>query len=274
MFVLSMNPKNSMRVFVVSFFALALTHCSLLITYDRSDTLQTDDGGSFPDIISPVTEVGVGGMCSGTSTRCGNLCVDTRTNTGHCGACGQACDGRKVCSNGTCVCPSRSVEFEGTCVSTASDPRNCGAAGRACAPFQLCVQGVCACQPGWAMMGGRCINLRSDGTNCGMFGRTCSSMGMGMGQSTTCVAGNCSRGSCGNNTTNCNNACVDTDTDERHCGRCNGECAGDQLCVRGTCQRYYVPANCRSCPCDCPSSRSCCLLTTIQSLICIEGGCR
>jgi hypothetical protein len=269
-----MNPKNSMRIFTATFFALTLTHCSVLITYDRNDNPQTD-GGDFPDIISPVTEVGVTGMCLPMFTRCGDLCVDTRTSNNHCGTCGSACRPLQACVSGVCRCPVGSVaNAEGNCVSLASDPLNCGMAGRACNTDQYCAGGRCVCRMGWTQAGSRCTDLRSDASNCGRVGQVCPNMGMN--PNNTCINGVCTRNNnCnGDNTAVCNNACVDRSTDERNCGGCGNACAVDQFCVAGNCRRYYVPANCRSCPCNCASGRTCCIATAIASFVCIEGNCR
>jgi hypothetical protein len=44
--------------------------------------------------------------CPGTLLRCGGDCVDTRTNTAHCGGCGAPCAGGESCSAGTCATPA------------------------------------------------------------------------------------------------------------------------------------------------------------------------
>jgi hypothetical protein len=153
-----MNPKNSMRIFTATFFALTLTHCSVLITYDRNDNPQTD-GGDFPDIISPVTEVGVTGMCLPMFTRCGDLCVDTRTSNNHCGTCGSACRPLQACVSGVCRCPVGSVaNAEGNCVSIARagdvfvewDGRRQVVAALTLEAMQAIAEGLARCAQTWA----------------------------------------------------------------------------------------------------------------------------
>jgi hypothetical protein len=40
---------------------------------------------------------------------------------------------------------------------------------------------------------------------------------------------------CKGNQTRCNGACVNTDTDRKHCGRCGLECAKGEQCLNGRC---------------------------------------
>lgn len=72
--------------------------------------------------------------CSPSSlTRCGGQCVDTQTDSNHCGTCGTACLG---VPNGTPVC------IDGTCdleCAFAADP--CG--GACCAQDQFCQADAC-----------------------------------------------------------------------------------------------------------------------------------
>jgi hypothetical protein len=35
----------------------------------------------------------------------------------------------------------------------------------------------------------------------------------------------------------CGNSCVDTDTDDAHCGSCTTMCNGARHCVAGTCKK-------------------------------------
>src|SRR5512147_395166 len=41
--------------------------------------------------------------CSGSSTLCGDTCVNTRSDNANCGACGAACAPGQVCSAGQCA---------------------------------------------------------------------------------------------------------------------------------------------------------------------------
>ena len=50
--------------------------------------------------------------------------------------------------------------------------------------------------------------------------------------------------------TNCNNQCVDTNTDNANCGECNNLCSADEICVSGVCE-------CEAGLTDCGSSAGC-----------------
>jgi hypothetical protein len=55
--------------------------------------------------------------CSGL-TDCSGVCVDTRTDVSHCGACGNACTGGRVCVAGACVCRAGRSDCSGVCLAT------------------------------------------------------------------------------------------------------------------------------------------------------------
>jgi hypothetical protein len=55
--------------------------------------------------------VGAAGGCGGELSGCGGVCVDTRYDPNHCGACGEACAEGTLCSDGACsvACGSGTV---------------------------------------------------------------------------------------------------------------------------------------------------------------------
>ncbi|MBW2262328.1 MAG: hypothetical protein JRG91_10180, partial [Deltaproteobacteria bacterium] len=62
----------------------------------------------------------------------------------------------------------------------------------------------------------------------------------------------------------CEDGCVDTDTNVRHCGGCRSRCDRDQVCFSGDCWDYEPAVGCTSgCSgCDsCPTDEICCELT-------------
>jgi hypothetical protein len=60
------------------------------------------------------------------------------------------------------------------------------------------------------------------------------------GPGMTCVPGCTASHGCSGGLSCCNEACVDTDTDEAHCGACNDPCAGQDSCIDGGCQSGTV----------------------------------
>ena len=125
------------------------------------DTATTDGSGpdgsgdlgasDAPD--APATEVGVDApasdlatgdaACSAGLSLCGGVCVDTNSTTAHCGACGMACGGGKICSGGACVCDPGQRDCGGTCVDVNTDATHCGTCTTACTAGQVCSVGIC-----------------------------------------------------------------------------------------------------------------------------------
>jgi hypothetical protein len=123
------------------------------------------------------------------------------------------------------------------CVDLKTDSMNCGKCGTTCPMGATCVQGSCQCMAGQTKCGNTCVDLKTDGTNCGKCGTICGNdagaiMGGGMWQ---CVAGACTV-VCPAPKTNCNNACVDIQTDMDNCGMCGNPCDPQtQQCTMGQC---------------------------------------
>lgn len=92
------------------------------------------DAGGLEDIGDPGCGAGEG-MCDG-------VCTDLIENDAHCGECGRACDGGRVCAAAQCVCEV--AEFcGGACVDTTSNSQHCGMCDNACAGGEACVGGDC-----------------------------------------------------------------------------------------------------------------------------------
>ena len=78
---------------------------------------------------------------------CDGLCVNSKEDIDHCGACGQRCpevsNGTRECNGGRCRvrCNSGFNDCSGTCADTKTDPAHCGSCGKACSG--LCVLGEC-----------------------------------------------------------------------------------------------------------------------------------
>lgn len=81
------------------------------------------------------------------------VCVDTQSNTSHCGACGKSCPSNGSCSKGKCVCPQgKSTTCSGydrygkpysLCVDLNSDNNHCGGCGQNCKVGHTCVNKIC-----------------------------------------------------------------------------------------------------------------------------------
>jgi len=217
----------------------------------------------------------VSGQCNCTAplTTCGTnptRCADLQTSNRDCGTCGNRCQGGQTCAAGTCSCPQGSVwdAANSRCVVLSSDPNNCGAIGATCNNQQWCTSGQCQCRPGFA--GANCtISLNSDSQNCGSLGNVCA------GASPRCVDGVC-RAVCpgGPYDPGCAaGQCVNTDTNPMHCGGCGTQCAQNEVCVQGTCQRFYLSPSCNTCPCTTCANNGdpCCANPTGGYGLCVTG---
>lgn len=160
-------------------------------------------------------------------TECEGACVDTRTDSDHCGACGVACDAGQTCDDGECRCVHGTTECDGACVETSADPANCGDCGVACGDEEVCSAGECAveCAEDLTDCDGACENTLESLLNCGDCGVECAP-----GQ--LCLEGECT---CTDGLTQCKGECVDTRTDDDHCGTCDVACAGGTSCSSGSC---------------------------------------
>jgi hypothetical protein len=72
--------------------------------------------------------------CSEGQTRCGDRCVNLKTNERHCGSCRNRCGTKQTCCGGRCVNLKRSE-------------RHCGSCSNRCAEGEECVDGVCGGEP-------------------------------------------------------------------------------------------------------------------------------
>jgi hypothetical protein len=68
--------------------------------------------------------------CSQGQTRCGDRCVNLKTNERHCGSCSNRCGSKQTCCQGRCVNLQRSE-------------RHCGSCSNRCAADEECVKGEC-----------------------------------------------------------------------------------------------------------------------------------
>ncbi len=115
---------------------------------DASDVADvTADRPDARDVIDIVCDAGLD-ACAADG---GSVCVDTRTDPRHCGACGRACCPGQFCAGGMCVlgCPAGQTVCTPagatcpTCFDTSVSPAHCGMCNNPCAAGQTCVAGRC-----------------------------------------------------------------------------------------------------------------------------------
>lgn len=161
--------------------------------------------------------------CSEEQTRCGDRCVNLKTNERHCGSCRNRCRSNQTCCNGNCVNLQR-------------NERHCGRCGNRCAEGQECVGGVC---------GGGCVSN----------GGACDS-------GSECCSGNCKSGMCVESCIPPNAIPCDPLNPFAACGpavpggcQCGVEASsGAHYCVSNA--AIPMPMQCTS-SCDCPTGQIC-----------------
>jgi hypothetical protein len=170
--------------------------------------------------------------CSAGLDRCGEDCVDTRSNPAHCGACAAACGSSQVCDLGACAddCSAGKTNCDSACVDVSKDPLHCGDCASVCNKGEICGNGTCnlTCFPGQTACGSSCVELQVDDQHCGKCGNNCPT-----GQA--CKAGSCEV-SCTGSQVECSGACVDTQTNQNHCGGCGVACKAGEACSAGQCK--------------------------------------
>lgn len=93
---------------------------------------------------------------------CGTECVDTATNSRHCGACDNACGANEQCMNRACVpvataCEGGKVSCNGQCVDVLTDSEHCGECNTECGDNMSCQNAACLCNEGFADFDGEKI---------------------------------------------------------------------------------------------------------------------
>jgi hypothetical protein len=158
---------------------------------------------------------------------CRPQCTPTRLGTNsNCADCGNVCVGGRTCTGatggvgGSCQCPagSRDCCLNPPCVNP------CCPDGRACCGGQCCPEGYRCCD-------GHCCPNVADCCN---------------GQCCPAGAPTC-----------CGVTCVDTGSNVQHCGACNNQCRGGQICFNNVCTPYST--ECRNGQCVCPNGTYLCL---------------
>jgi hypothetical protein len=195
---------------------------------------------------------GTGGKgCPQPLTQCGTSCVNTQSNSNHCGSCNAACTSGVSCVNGSCQIEPNGCASGQTycsnfsrCIDIQTNSFACGSCYTPCANSEACIDGLCApgtCFPGLTLCAGldgssRCADLMTDWSNCGTCNNQC-------GPAESCQQGKCIPPDCGSPYVYCRESgCTDTTTDYTNCGKCGNSCVGGPLfdysayaCTNGTC---------------------------------------
>jgi len=232
--------------------------------------------------------------------------VDTRSNTGNCGRCGNACssaNASSVCSAGVCgigACNAGFANCDGNAangceVDTRSNTGNCGRCGVVCAApvggSATCTGSACvqACPAGQTSCAGTCRATGAGCTSAGTGGCAQSGTVICSGTTTTCSAvprtsGACSSpagGACGAGgvcacpagQTNCGGTCRALASDLSNCGGCGVVCTapvgGGVACSAGACVRS-CPAGQTNCGGTCRATGASC--TSAGTGGCAQGG--
>ncbi|CAK9787369.1 unnamed protein product [Cutaneotrichosporon oleaginosum] len=172
-----------------------LQHCGACSTRCAPDAISCTDGKC---------------QCPPGKTSCGVYsmsCVETSSDTSHCGGCFQPCPAGQQCQGGKCLAcaEGRKVCWGNDCSNLMNDNENCG----------------------------DCFNTREDsltsqcqvGDNC-VNGTCVGNAGCGPGQ-IRCP------GACAVGLSDC---CFNPQNDNQHCGGCWNRCEQGKNCVAGVCQ--------------------------------------
>lgn len=200
-----------------------------------------DDGASLSGVSG--ADAGASDICPEGFRLCGTECVDTESDSEHCGSCTRSCEGGMRCEDGSCVhmCDDALTYCSGSgCVNLDSSPEHCGSCGNTCLGDEVCSSGTCILDCGsyeyegeeYAMLtcGSSCVNPMTDHEHCGTCGNACAN-------GRTCLQGQCVL-VCLMGYTVCADACVNIMTDPTNCGGCGEVCDQGLVCNRGTCSDF------------------------------------
>jgi hypothetical protein len=200
--------------------------------------------------------------CPTSESCCSGACVNTQSNTDHCGMCGGKCTtttGTAKCETGACKVATCSGalkdcdgDFTNGCeVDTATTVAHCGGCGTTCAPANVtsakCETGACgyvACATLYADCDSNTANgcersTASDPANCGGCGIACPSRS---NSTSSCAMGACAI-TCNTGYADCDgdptNGCeIALGSDPGNCGTCGNTCTatnGTAVCSGGMC---------------------------------------
>ncbi|MBL8683668.1 MAG: hypothetical protein JNK05_31140 [Myxococcales bacterium] len=237
--------------------------------------------------------------CPGGQSCCGSVCINTQTNTNHCGMCGRSCmapvGGTPTCAAGVCgsTCPAGQTNCGGTCRPTGAACTSAGTGGCQATGTIMCsgtttacsatprtsgacttpingqcgAGGTCACPSGTTNCGGTCVNTQTSISNCGACGRVCTAPG---GGTATCTAGVCGS-TCPAGQTNCGGVCRPTGAACTSAGTGGCQNTGTIVCSGTTTACSATPRT--SGACTSPAGGTCnamgtCVAPTPRTFVC------
>ncbi len=167
-----------------------------------------------------------------------NACVNTDTDTQHCGGCNSPCAPGEYCLERDCICPEEYEQCGEECVNLNANPAHCGGCGTVCEDDAVCSDGICTdgCTDEQTNCDGSCVNTDSNNNHCGECDRSCASQ---ITEATAqCDGGDCIHQCDDPELTACPDlgVCANTDNNTDHCGECGNACAAGNICVGGQCQ--------------------------------------
>lgn len=124
-----------------------------------TETVSLERDGGWPEkAVAVDSYVDAQRECPQDHVRCDGMCVNTKTDPHHCGACGTTCGFNgycwyESCVRGVCTGPPRGgcritscfcrVADHPMCFDLSVSREHCGGCNRACAPGQYCSEGTC-----------------------------------------------------------------------------------------------------------------------------------
>jgi hypothetical protein len=171
-------------------------------------------------------------LCEANKSFCSNMCVDTKTDSRNCGACGKICENNQICTNAKCVGgqqlgerytePCTCRKSDGTCFDPAvvPDDNNCGECGTVCEQGKKCLPVKTGLSERLLKPAhtNQCLPNKCDATLCvGGTYRTCS-YGIEIGKEGPSASLSCE------DKLNIETECVNLLGNANHCGACGVKC--------------------------------------------------
>jgi Stigma-specific protein, Stig1 len=185
--------------------------------------------------------------CPTGQSRCGDRCVNLKTNERHCGSCSNACGSNQTCCNGNCVNLQRNERHCGRCFNRCDEGEECvgGVCQPSCIPFGVectdndqCCSGRCASfEPELPRVCNDPCPVGRVPLSNGTCAVPCTTISMPP-SGADCVPPGAPTGTI----SNCDACSAEADTGDGFCagapqGPCEGtlDCPEGQFCVAGTC---------------------------------------